>query len=191
MQELELTTPVLEKTPSFEIRQPMLPVSHVWLLATTLPQLYIQPTTHNSSPYTAPTFLSKVVSIVLYFCKTSSWWLVSVVPETHVSRFDMLYRALKLSLSWAIEGSVVDGVWVTGRMTFPIEFRHHVVTLAASTSANPLIGFTYQLAFVWDLSHPSTTDLCFQPRYWRFLAAFGKMETRNECFVKCDRNRGT
>ncbi|KAK7598222.1 hypothetical protein V9T40_006457 [Parthenolecanium corni] len=61
--ELELTTPVLEKAPSFEIRQPLLPVSHVWLLATTLPQLYIQPTTHHTSPCTAPTFLSKILDL--------------------------------------------------------------------------------------------------------------------------------
>ncbi|XP_065226218.1 uncharacterized protein LOC135849645 [Planococcus citri] len=61
--ELELTTPVLEKTPSFEVRQPLLPVSQVWILATTLPQLYIQPTQHHSSPCMAPTFLSKIMDL--------------------------------------------------------------------------------------------------------------------------------
>lgn len=61
--ELELTTPVLEKAPSFEVRQPLLPVSQVWLLATTLPPLYIEPTTHHSSPCYAPTFLSKTLDL--------------------------------------------------------------------------------------------------------------------------------
>lgn len=65
LQELELTTPVLEKSPSFEIRQLLLPVSQVWLLATTLPQMYIEPTIHHGSTYTAPTYFTKIVSRML------------------------------------------------------------------------------------------------------------------------------
>ncbi|CAG2060747.1 unnamed protein product, partial [Timema podura] len=46
---LDLSTPVLEREPSFENDDNvMLPLSEVWLLATSLPLLFTKPSEHHS-----------------------------------------------------------------------------------------------------------------------------------------------
>ncbi|CAH0391608.1 unnamed protein product [Bemisia tabaci] len=74
--ELELTTPVLEKSsPLDETPQPLLPLSQVWLLTTTLPPLYTRPTLTSPSintSFSAQNFLAKFLD----FSCPSHWTIL-------------------------------------------------------------------------------------------------------------------
>lgn len=67
-QGLELTTPVLEKAPCpWEAPQPLLPVSQVWILSTSLPPLYTRPShlspSGSTNGFTAQSFLAKILDL--------------------------------------------------------------------------------------------------------------------------------
>lgn len=70
LQDLELTTPVLEKENEFKAeKNPLLPLSQVWILSTTLPALYTQPILHSKPTpncFNTQNFLSKFVSFLIY-----------------------------------------------------------------------------------------------------------------------------
>lgn len=61
-----MTTPVLEKENVFKAeKNPLLPLSQVWILSTTLPALYTQPILHSKPTpncFNTQNFLSKFVS---------------------------------------------------------------------------------------------------------------------------------
>lgn len=73
LQDLELTTPVLEKETVFKAeKNPLLPLSQVWILSTTLPALYTQPILHSKPTpncFNTQNFLSKFVSFWLFLKK--------------------------------------------------------------------------------------------------------------------------
>lgn len=71
-QGLELSTPVLEKNVNPDTRGPyLLPVSQVWLLATSLPALFTMPSQHpnGSSSPTQPNCLSAQSLIAKMVCR--------------------------------------------------------------------------------------------------------------------------
>ncbi|XP_075219467.1 uncharacterized protein LOC142323560 [Lycorma delicatula] len=66
--ELELSTPVLEKTfLSASDKQPLLPVSQVWILSTTLPSVYTRPShispSVSNNGFNTQNFLSKILDL--------------------------------------------------------------------------------------------------------------------------------
>lgn len=68
-----MTTPVLEKENEFKAeKNPLLPLSQVWILSTTLPALYTQPILHSKPTpncFTTQNFLSKFVSFKqIFYC---------------------------------------------------------------------------------------------------------------------------
>lgn len=74
--DLELTTPVLEKENEFKAeKNPLLPLSQVWILSTTLPALYTQPILHSKPTpncFNTQNFLSKFLD----FSCPSHWTLL-------------------------------------------------------------------------------------------------------------------
>lgn len=86
-----MTTPVLEKENEFKAeKNPLLPLSQVWILSTTLPALYTQPILHSKPTpncFTTQNFLSKFVSFKLIFYYFVDYYFLNLdtKPKTNIT----------------------------------------------------------------------------------------------------------